>query len=86
MRHQGSVTYEVRNTLQYDLVVEYTTAKSLDVHGVYEHLAQRITASVSPENFRAVPAFPVAEFKQDLGTLLGIPPVLLANGVDGEIH
>ena len=85
IRHQGSVAYEVRNTLQYDLVVEYATAKSLDVHGLYEHLAQRIVASIAPENFRAVPAFPMAEFKHELETLLGIPPVLLANGVGGEV-
>ena len=85
VRHQGSVAYEVRNTLQYDLVMEYATAKSLDVHGLYEHLAQRIAASITTENFRAVPAFPVAELKQELETLLSVPPVLLTNGVDGKI-
>ena len=84
VRYHGSVAYEVRNTLQYDLVVEYAIAKSLDVHGLYEHVAQRIVASIAPENFRAVPAFPVAEFKQELEMLLGVPPVLLANGVDGK--
>lgn len=82
VRYQGSVTYEVRNTLQYDLVVEYATAKSLDMHGLYDHLAQRIAASIAPENFSAFPAFPVAMFKQELGTLLGIPPVFQANGVE----
>jgi hypothetical protein len=71
-RHRGNVAYEVRHTLEYDVVLEYATVKLLDADGAYEHLMQRLVASITTENYRPVPAFPVAAFQHELATFLGI--------------